>query len=141
VAKSLARFGAGRSILLDKNGVVIAGNKTVEQARAAGMTKLHVVQSDGTGLVAVQRTDLDLSVDGTARALGIADNRTAEVDLTWDPTILDQLRKDDPSALVDLFTDAEVAELVNAIPPENKPIDEAAMANTANECPSCGFKW
>ena len=27
------------------------------------------------------------------------------------------------------------------IPEENKAIDEANMADTKNECPSCGFKW
>jgi ParB-like chromosome segregation protein Spo0J len=27
------------------------------------------------------------------------------------------------------------------IPGANKPIDEAAMAQTQHECPSCGFKW
>ena len=27
------------------------------------------------------------------------------------------------------------------IPDANKSIDEQAMANTANECPKCGFKW
>lgn len=27
------------------------------------------------------------------------------------------------------------------IPEENKAIDEAAMADTKNECPKCGFQW
>lgn len=27
------------------------------------------------------------------------------------------------------------------IPEDNKDIDEDAMAETQNECPSCGFKW
>lgn len=30
---------------------------------------------------------------------------------------------------------------LNAIPEENKAIDEAAMADTKNECPKCGFQW
>ncbi len=34
---SLRQYGAGRSILADKNGVVIAGNKTLEQAAALGL--------------------------------------------------------------------------------------------------------
>lgn len=28
-----------------------------------------------------------------------------------------------------------------SIPDENKPIDEAAMGDTENECPKCGFRW
>jgi len=27
------------------------------------------------------------------------------------------------------------------IPDDNKPIDEAGMSETENECPKCGFKW
>jgi ParB-like chromosome segregation protein Spo0J len=27
------------------------------------------------------------------------------------------------------------------VPDDNKPIDEAAMMDTENECPKCGFKW
>ena len=37
IAASLKDYGAGRSILLDRNGVIIAGNKTAENAGAAGM--------------------------------------------------------------------------------------------------------
>jgi len=84
---SLQRFGAGRAILLDRKGRVMAGNKTVERARALGMDKLLVVPSDGSCLVAVQRTDLDLE-DAEARALAIADNRIQEVDLEWNPDVL-----------------------------------------------------
>src|SRR5712692_877594 len=43
-------------------------------------------------VVVVQRTDLDLETDPRARALAIADNRVAELDLDWDPAVLDQLR-------------------------------------------------
>jgi len=57
---SLQRFGAGRSVLIDREGRVIAGNKTVERARALGLDRLLVVPSNGRQLVAVQRTDLDL---------------------------------------------------------------------------------
>lgn len=83
---SLERHGAGRSVLVDKNGVLIAGNKTAEAALEAGMA-VKVVQTEGDELVVVQRTDLDMS--GTAfskaRELAFADNRVSEVSLNWDP--------------------------------------------------------
>jgi len=83
---SLERHGAGRSVLVDKNGVLIAGNKTAEAALEAGMA-VRVVQTEGDELVVVQRTDLDMS--GTAfnkaRELAFADNRVSEVSLNWDP--------------------------------------------------------
>ncbi len=93
IKDSLRDYGAGRSILLDKHGQIIAGNKTVEAAGAGGMKDLLVIESDGTRLVAVQRTDLDLN-DPRARQLAIADNRSAEVSLEWDAEMLKALSGD-----------------------------------------------
>lgn len=73
---SLRKFGAGRSILVDKDGNIIAGNSTAETAAAIGMDDVVVVQTDGKKLVVVQRTDLQLdSKEG--RELALADNMTA----------------------------------------------------------------
>jgi len=83
VRKSLQKYGAGRSILVDKNGKVIAGNKTLEQAIAEGI-EIEMVKSDGKRLIVHQRTDLDLDKDPAARELAIADNRTSELGLDWD---------------------------------------------------------
>lgn len=85
---SLRRYGAGRSILLDRKGRVIAGNKTLASAVDLGFEDVLLVQTDGTKLVAVQRTDLDLEDDSRARELAYADNRVAEVDLEWDTALL-----------------------------------------------------
>jgi hypothetical protein len=93
IEDSLRQYGAGRSILLDKHGNVIAGNKTLENAGAIGMDDVIVVQSDGTKLVAVQRTDLDLA-DAHTRQLAIADNRAGQVSLDWDVEALKGLVED-----------------------------------------------
>ena len=93
IRASLRDYGAGRSVLLDRNGAIIAGNKTVENAGALGHKDVIVVQTDGSQLVAVQRTDLDLK-DPRARQLAIADNRSAEVSLEWDPETLKGLASD-----------------------------------------------
>ena len=74
--ESLRKFGAGRSILVDKEGNIIAGNSTAETAAAIGMEDVIVVPTDGKKLVVVQRTDLSLdSKEG--RELALADNMTA----------------------------------------------------------------
>jgi hypothetical protein len=84
VEASLRETGAGRSILLDKDGRIIAGNKTFEAASDIGLP-VRIVQTDGSELVAVQRTDLDLDDDtGTARKLAYYDNRAGQVGLEWD---------------------------------------------------------
>ena len=81
-------MAAGRSILLDKHGAIIAGNKTAENAGAAGLgDDVLVVQTDGTKIIAVQRMDLDLA-DVKAKGLAIADNRTGQLSLDWDPAVL-----------------------------------------------------
>lgn len=81
---SLRKYGAGRSILLDKNGRIIAGNKTAETAADVGIDDVVIVQTDGKQLVAVQRTDLDLD-SNEARELAYADNRVGQLDLDFDP--------------------------------------------------------
>jgi hypothetical protein len=86
---SLRSYGAGRSVLADKNGRIIAGNKTVEMAASIGMDKVQVVETDGRTLVVVQRTDLDLETDAKAKELAIADNRISEVSLDWDGMEID----------------------------------------------------
>lgn len=93
IQESLQQYGAGRSILLDKHGAIIAGNKTVENCGAIGLDDVIVVQSDGTKLVAVQRTDLDLK-DARTRQFAIADNRAGQVSLDWDVDVLKELALD-----------------------------------------------
>jgi len=100
LGESLTRYGAGRSILTDRRGRIIAGNKTFETAHALHLP-ITVVPTDGRALVVVQRQDLDLLRDPEARALALADNRVAELDLAWDPAVLAQLRADGIS--VDAF--------------------------------------
>lgn len=127
LGKSLAKYGAARSVVVDRNNRVIAGNKTVEVARAAGMKFISVIETDGSLLVAVQRGDLDLKRDKKARELAIADNRVGEIDLEWNPEVLASLDVDlkqfwnenELSMLLKNFRSAEISA------PEPK-IDQAA---------------
>ena len=80
--RSLERLKAGRSILIDKDNNIIAGNKTAEVAERLGF-KLRIIETTGDELVAVKRTDMTLdSKDG--REMAIADNATAQMNLAWD---------------------------------------------------------
>jgi sporulation protein YlmC with PRC-barrel domain len=108
VTSSLKQFGAGRSVLIDRDGNIIAGNKTAEQASAAGIEDVVIIQTDGSKLVAVQRTDLSID-DLKARGLAVADNRTAELGLEWDADVLKELSVD--LNLEPYFSAAELAGL------------------------------
>lgn len=84
---SLSTLGAGRSIVCDRNGKVIGGNKTLERAYELGF-EIEPVRTQGDKLVVVIREDLDLDTDPRARELAYADNRTAEVSLDWNIDVL-----------------------------------------------------
>ena len=107
---SLKRYGGGRSVLLDKDGRIIAGNKTVAAAAGLGIEDVIIVQTDGKQIVAVQRTDLDIdSPEG--RGLAIADNRVGELDLSWDvEQLMENIR--DGADLTGLFDDNDLSELL-----------------------------
>ncbi|RPJ50327.1 MAG: DNA methylase [Methanobacteriota archaeon] len=111
VEDSLRQYGAGRSILVDRHGVVIAGNKTLSAAVALGLEDAIVVPTDGRRLVVVQRTDLDLATDAAAMELGVLDNRASEVGLSWDAPILQSLAKAGADLSV-MFTADELAGLI-----------------------------
>lgn len=88
--QSVTELGAGRSILSDKKGKIIAGNKTLAAAQKAGL-KVRIVTTNRDELVVVQREDLDLDDPaGEARRLAYLDNRVAEIDLAWDVNIIAQ---------------------------------------------------
>lgn len=91
--KSLRELGAGRSILLDKDNNIIAGNGIVEAAGSVGLENVKIIETTGDEIVAVKRTDMTIdSKEG--REMALADNATANADLSWDEdTIKEQTEK------------------------------------------------
>lgn len=81
--KSLRENGAGRSILLDKDNNIIAGNGIIEAAGSVGLENVKIVESDGTEIIAVKRTDVRLN-SKQGRKMALADNATAKADIEWD---------------------------------------------------------
>ena len=130
VRRSLEKLGAGRSVLIDKNGVLIAGNKTTKAAYELGIENAIIVPTDGSQLVVVQRTDLDLSTDAKAQELAIADNRTGEIGLAWDNAVLEELAQD--VSLDDWFTPEEMAGWDIDLDDFEPPSDEEDEETTAD---------
>lgn len=81
--KSLRENGAGRSILIDKDNNIIAGNGIIEAAGSVGLENIKVVETTGDEIVAVKRTDISLN-SKKGRKMALADNATAKADLEWD---------------------------------------------------------
>ena len=132
VEQSLRKLGAGRSIVLDKHGKIIAGNKTAETAGEVGIEDVVIIRTKGDQLVAVLREDLDLDdPTGKARELAYADNRAGQVSLEFDAHVIatDLLTGLD---LSDWFTPLELGDM--GIPQgEPEPADAAPQINRADE--------
>lgn len=140
IEKSLEQLGAGRSIVVDKHGNVIGGNKTLEGWAGIGGERIRVVQTDGHELVVVQRTDLDLKKDKRARQLAIVDNRAGQVSLAWDaPTLLSQVQEFSIEPELIGFTQNELEEMGAAeIQGAEAPAERQAKPV---KCPACGLKF
>ena len=76
IHKSLVECGAGRSVLADRDNVLIAGNGVYEEAQKLGL-KVRVVESDGTELIVIKRKDLSTE-DEKRKMLALADNHTSD---------------------------------------------------------------
>jgi len=88
--KSLSKLGAGRSILIDKDNNIIAGNGVVEVAGQIGLDKIKVIETDGTELIAVKRKDVSIN-SKKGRELAIADNQTAKTSIDFDMDVLNEI--------------------------------------------------
>lgn len=77
-----------------------------------------VVPTDGSKIVAVQRTDLDLD-DVKARELAIADNRSSEIGLIWNPEVLGMVASE--GDLSPFFTEGELADILRT---NDQPVHE-----------------
>lgn len=81
--RSFQKFGAGRSILIDRNNRIIAGNKSAQSALSQGIDDVRIIETSGNELIAVKRTDIDLSSE-KGREMALADNMTSKTNFNLD---------------------------------------------------------
>src|SRR4051794_12015162 len=98
--------GAGRSILVDQDGVTIAGAGAWEAATQAGIPHAAIIETDGDTLGIVKRT---VTPEQRPR-LALADNRATELS-TWDAARLRELQEQAPDLLTHLWTESELAQV------------------------------
>ena len=90
IEQGMGEVGAGRSIVIDEAGVILAGNATVEAAQQAGITRVQVVDADGETLIAVRRSGLTAE---QKVKLALFDNRASELS-GWDAGVLSAIAED-----------------------------------------------
>jgi DNA modification methylase len=115
IAESLKRFGAARSIVIDEDGRILAGNGTVEGAKKAGIDKLRIIEAEGDELIAVRRAGLS---EDEKVGLALADNRSSDLS-EWDNEMLRQLSEEHD--LTPWFEDDEL--LAEVLEPEEGKTD------------------
>lgn len=126
---------------------MIAGSARLERAADVFGTDAEplVIESDGTRPIIVRRTDIPTADDPRAQRLALADNRVAQLDLSWDVEVLAGL---DAATLAELWTPDELSALGDQWADGQTPdVDfkeyDESVENEVEylTCPQCGHKW
>ena len=143
IEESLQRYGAARSIVIDEDNRILAGNGTIEGAKAAGIKNVRIIETDGTEVIAVKRIGL---TEDEKVGLALADNRTSDLS-DWDQEMLRRLSEEHD--LEPWFDQNDLAEL-GAISPDFDAATEEDQGNLDAlagkkeincTCPACGHEF
>ena len=107
IKESLEKYGAARSIVIDEENRILAGNGTIEGAKQAGIKNVRIIETTGDEIIAVKRTGLS---EDEKVGLALADNRTADLS-EWDAEMLHQLSEEHD--LSPWFEQEDLDELLN----------------------------
>ena len=127
IKESLECYGAARSIVIDEDNRILAGNGTIEGAKAAGIKNLRVIETDGTEIIAVKRTGLS---EEEKVGLALADNRTSDLS-DWDADMLKQLSEEQD--ITPWFEEDDLAEIIGEV--EQLPAEGLTDADDVPETP------
>lgn len=128
IQKSINEFGLVDPLVVNSDMTLIGGHQRLKVLIDAGFDK-----------VPCSIVDLDKQKE---KALNVALNKiSGEWDFPKLKDLLVEIDVGDFDIEVTGFDADEMNEIFGVVPEGNKPIDEAGMADTKNECPKCGFKW
>jgi DNA modification methylase len=137
--ESLQRYGPARSIVIDEDDRILAGNGTVEAALGLGIEGLRVIDANPDEIIAVRRTGL---TEDQKVGLALADNRTADL-AEWDAEMLHRLSEEHDIA--PWFEDGDVEALLEQVeqldPVEGKTDPDEAPEPPADPITKPGDLW
>lgn len=144
LTESLQQVGAARSIVIDEDNNILAGNGTVEAAGQVGIERVRVIDADGDEIIAVRRSNLSPE---QKLKLSLYDNRTAEL-AEWDLQVLGELGDDvdlsqffNPDELQGLLDEVETPNFEPASIDEQGRLDQKEQKEVDCECPHCGERF
>ena len=139
IQESIKRYGTARSIVIDEDNRILAGNGTVEGAKALGLENIKVIETDGSEIIAVKRTGL---TEEQKIGLALADNRTSDLS-DWDREMLHNLSEThdvspwfDEEDLENLLGNDTMKEYEGSTEHSEEDFD-----NFQHTCPRCGFEF
>lgn len=141
--QSIQTDGIIGAITTAANGEIFDGSARREVLELTGLDNPIIVRSDGTRPIVHIREDIPTADHPRAIRLGVAANRVAEHNLSWDARLLQELQAENAGVLDGLFRDDELTAMLEALTvPDFQPalladqgrLDEKATAT----CPECG---
>jgi site-specific DNA-methyltransferase (adenine-specific) len=128
IKESITRYGAARSIVIDEENRILAGNGTIEGAKAAGIKNVRIIETNGDEIIAVKRTGL---TEDQKIGLALADNRTSDLS-EWDKEMLHQLSEEHD--ITPWFEAEDLAEIMGEV--EVIPAEGLTDADDVPEAPA-----
>ena len=104
--RSIREYGFARPVVAAADGTILAGNHAYAKAGEIGLNKVRVIETTGDEIIVHKRMDLD-SESAKARMVALADNRTTEINLSWDSEGLKELA-DATADVSNFFVDTEL---------------------------------
>lgn len=91
IEKSIRKLGFAAPDVIDKNNNIIIGNERTSVAGQLGYEDVIIVESDGTKIIAIKRTDIDIN-SKKGRELAIIDNHSAKESINLNKQVLRDLQ-------------------------------------------------
>lgn len=125
------------------DGEIFDGSARRETLEIAMRADPIVVESDGTRPIIVKRVDIPNADDPRAIRLGIAANKIAADNLSWDADEIAALNLENADLLKGLFDDNEIMDLLASITPDDEletplPPEKTPQLHT---CPNCNYTF
>lgn len=86
--KSIQKFGFREAATVDKNGVLIGGNKRTAKAGELGFEDVEIIKADPKKVYALQYDDIDIDTP-EGRSLALALNATAKSNIVLDAELIE----------------------------------------------------
>src|ERR1017187_3822007 len=129
--KSMQQVGYTAPIIVANDGEAISGSARHEAAANVfgADSEPIVVKSDGTRPIVVVRTDVPNAQSAKAKQIAVLENRVAEINLAWEPAVMQELVEEMPEFIATQFTEKELQVVMDEAFEESQLADEQQITS------------